>query len=120
MKLLIDVNVGGAISEWLMKAGYDIAEVRSKNPRMPDKEILEWALKEKRIIITTDKDFEKMIWQQEKPHCGLLRLENLPTRQRLDLIRDVFDKHEDDLLSGAIVIATLSRYRIRKPRMNYR
>ena len=83
---------------------------------MSDEEILEWALSEGRIIITTDKDFEEMIWRQRKSHSGILRLENLPRKQRMELLEDTLIQHGRDLSSGAIVIATTSKYRVRKTR----
>jgi len=82
---------------------------------MSDSEILEWALEENRIIITTDDDFEEMIWRQGKSHCGVLRLENLPRSERIMLLRDVLDRHGRDLESGAIVIALSAKFRVRKP-----
>ena len=72
---------------------------------MADKAILDWAVKEQRIIISTDKDFEEMIWHQRKKHCGLLRLENLPRAERLSLIKEILDQCAEDLKSGSIVIA---------------
>ncbi len=33
---------------------------------MSDENILEWAVREKRVIITTDKDCEQLIWQKKK------------------------------------------------------
>lgn len=81
---------------------------------MPDKAILPWAVKENRILVTTDKDFEEMIWQQGRNHCGVLRIENLPRLERMALVKDVLAQHVEDLKSGSIVIATQKIYRIRK------
>jgi predicted nuclease of predicted toxin-antitoxin system len=39
MKFLLDVNLGGSLSEWLIDLGHDVVEVRHKNPRMEDDEI---------------------------------------------------------------------------------
>jgi predicted nuclease of predicted toxin-antitoxin system len=115
MNFLLDVNASGIVTRWLIQLGHDVAEVGRKNPRMSDNEILNWAVKERRIIITTDNDFEEMIWRQGKPHCGVLRLENLPRSERIDLLRDVLDRHSSDLESGAIVVALSTKFRIRKP-----
>jgi len=101
-------------SRWLIHLGHDVAEVGQKNPRMSDNEILSWAVIEQRIIVTTDNDFEEMIWRQGKPHCGVLRLENLPRSERIMLLCDVLDRHSRDLESGAIVIALRTKFRVRK------
>ena len=77
MKLLLDVNASGALLTLLLELGYDVVCVGDVNPKMDDDDIIDWAVGEDRIIITTDVDFEQMIWLQEKSHRGVLCLENL-------------------------------------------
>ena len=115
MKFLLDVNASGAVAHWLMDHEHDVLPVASVDPRMRDHEVLEWALREKRILVTTDQDFEEMIWQEKRPHEGILRLENLPRAERLSLLEYVLEHHKDDLASGAIVIASSRKIRIRRP-----
>lgn len=115
MKFLIDVNASRTLGQWLTELGYDVAFVRDCNPEMKDEEILKWAVEKNRIIVTTDNDFEQMIWQQGKLHCGVLRLENLPRTQREILLKDALKYHYQDLEIGAIVIASTTKFRIRKP-----
>lgn len=114
MNFLLDVNASGAVAGWLIRFGHGVVEVGQKDPRMSDNEILSWAVRESGIIVTTDNDFEEMIWRQGKPHCGVLRLENLPSAERIALLHDVLDCHGQDLESGAIVIASSSKIRVRK------
>ena len=102
------------MSQWLTDQGHDVVEVRHKNPRMPDEDILSWADSERRIIITTDNDFEEMIWRQERHHYGVLRLENLPRLERKVLLFEALNKYGSDLASGAIVIALNTKFRVRK------
>ena len=87
---------------------------RRKNPRMRDEDILTWAFKEGRIIVTTDRDFEEMIWREGRAHCGVLRLENLPRTERIALLQDVLAHYSGDLKSGAIVIGLSDKIRIRR------
>jgi predicted nuclease of predicted toxin-antitoxin system len=114
MNFLLDVNASGAVASWLIQLGHGVVEVGQKDPRMSDNEILSWAVRESRIIVTTDNDFEEMIWRQGKPHCGILPLENLPRSERIALLHDVLDCHSLDLESGAIVIALSTKIRVRK------
>ena len=81
---------------------------------MDDEEILHWAVSEERIIVTTDQDFEEMIWREGKTHRGILRMENLPRSERKALLQDILAHHTQDLASGAIVIALSRRIRIRR------
>ena len=62
MNFLLDVNASGDLARWLIELGHDVVKVSEKNPRMTDDKILRWALREHRIIVTTDNDFEEMIW----------------------------------------------------------
>ena len=100
---------------WLIDAGHDVVQVVDEDARMADSEILRWAMRQERIIVTTDDDFEEMIWREGRPHSGVLRLENLPRAQRGILVEEVLDSHTRDLAEGAIVIATSTRIRIRRP-----
>jgi len=115
MKFLVDVNASGSVATWLAEHGHNVALVGAKNPRMSDKEILSWALEEQRIIITTDKDFEEMIWHQGLKHCGLVRLENVPRHERIALLDEALQNYSDKLKSGAIVIASTRKFRVRHP-----
>ena len=114
MKFLLDVNASGALAHWLSDQGHDLLMVEEVNPRMADDEVLQWALREKRIIITTDQDFEEMIWREKRQHAGILRLENLPRVERLSLLEYVLKHHDQDLVSGAIIIASNRKIRVRK------
>jgi predicted nuclease of predicted toxin-antitoxin system len=113
MKFLLDVNASGALSTWLLELGHDVVCVGDVNPKMGDDDIIAWAVKEDRIIITTDVDFEQMIWLQQKSHRGVLRLENLPRLERKKLLEEVLINHGKELESRAVVIATKQKIRIR-------
>ena len=99
----------------MLERGHNVAEVSQTDPRMRDDEILNWAVRDRRIIVTTDNDFEEMIWRQGKSHCGVLRLENIPRFERIILLNDVLDRHAKDLEAGAIVIALKAKFRVRRP-----
>jgi len=114
MKFLLDMNASGALLSLLLDSDHDVACVRDVDRKMSDSEILDWAVREQRIIITTDSDFEQMIWVQERLHCGVLRLENLPRLERISLLQDVLASYGQDLESGAVVIATKQKIRIRR------
>jgi predicted nuclease of predicted toxin-antitoxin system len=114
VKFLIDVNASRSLGNWLVFKGYDVVYVSDIDPKMEDETILEWAVREQRVILTTDNDFEQMIWQQQKSHGGILRLENLPRKERETLLEDVLKYYTQDLLEGKIVIALRNKFRIRQ------
>lgn len=114
MKFLVDVNASGALVVWLRDMGHDVVAVSDFDPKMNDDDILNWAIREQRVIITTDNDFEQIIWLQSKRHCGVLRLENVPRIERKALLEDALNFHSEGLADGAIVIALKSKFRIRR------
>lgn len=116
MKFLIDVNTSYTVADWLNSLGHDTLCVTERDPRMSDSDILNWAVEEQRIIITTDKDFEEKIWRERRKHCGVLRLENLPRLERQALLLYVLNCHLHDLEDGGIVIALQKKIRIRQPK----
>lgn len=115
MKFLTDVNASGALANWLFQHGHDVARVADVDPGMRDALVLQWAWREDRIVVTTDQDFEEMVWWERKPHHGILRLENLPRNERLLLLEYVLEHHGRDLANGMIVIASNRKIRIRRP-----
>ena len=115
MKVLLDVNVSRTTADWLKQLGHEAACVADADCRMPDDGILAWAVRERRVIITTDSDFEEMIWLEARPHCGVLRLENLPRAARQQLLTSTLADYGKELADGAIVIATRRDIRVRRP-----
>ncbi len=116
MKFLLDVNVSRATGQWLGELGHEAISVADTDCRMPDDQILAWAVREGCVLITSDLDFEEMIWRENRPHRGVLRLENLPRVARRRLLSATLATCEQALAEGAIVIATRRHIRIRQPK----
>ncbi len=51
----------------LRNNGHDVVWIRTESPAMSDKEILEWAQKEDRIVIRFDKDFSELAFRFKLP-----------------------------------------------------
>lgn len=52
---------------------------------------------------------------REIPHCGILRLVNLKTKQQSTVCLQVLSNYGNELSSGSIITAELGRVRIRPP-----
>jgi predicted nuclease of predicted toxin-antitoxin system len=57
MRLLADENFPGAAVDALRDAGHDIVRVRTAAPGACDFDLLAWAARDGRILLTFDKDF---------------------------------------------------------------
>lgn len=76
---LVDENIARSVVQALQKEGYDVADMSEyKFSALADKDILRLAEKQKRIVITHDKDFGDLIHQFKQKHQGviLIRLHN--------------------------------------------
>jgi len=72
VKFLADVNVEKAIVDLIREMGYNIIWIAESNPTMRDNEVLDLANKEKRILITNDKDFGELVFWQKRVMRGLI------------------------------------------------
>ncbi|MBI4067595.1 DUF5615 family PIN-like protein [Candidatus Gottesmanbacteria bacterium] len=58
MNVILDENVSNEIKRILRSTDFDVLDLKEKSLRqLPDKEILDLAIKEDRIIITHDRDY---------------------------------------------------------------
>ena len=100
MNFLIDVCIGYAVETEVRKlSGYDFACVRDKNPRMEDADIVDWANREERIIVTADKDFGELVFKHKLSHHGvlLLRIDENTTQEKIKIITRVIIGHNEKL-----------------------
>jgi predicted nuclease of predicted toxin-antitoxin system len=73
MRFLANENVPGDAVTSLRQAGHDVAWVRMDAPGSSDKDVLERAVEESRVLLTFDKDFGELAWQRQLPaSCGVI------------------------------------------------
>lgn len=89
-----------------------MVESRDRGPDPGDRALLEWAASEGRVLVTMDKDFGEFIFTERLPHCGLIRLPNVPAERRIVLMERVLSEHGDELSAHAVVTVRGGRIRI--------
>ena len=114
MKFLIDRCAGRLLADWLRDQGHDVVESRELGPDPGDRALLNWAAKESRILVTIDNDFGELIYLENLPHAGLVRLPDVPTRERQLIIQDLLTRHETELQAAAIITVRGGRIRVSK------
>jgi hypothetical protein len=73
MRFLANENFPGTAVAALITAGHDVVWVRDAAPGMGDPDVLAWAAREERILLTFDKDFGELARASALPHtCGVL------------------------------------------------
>jgi predicted nuclease of predicted toxin-antitoxin system len=119
MRFLIDRCAGRLLADWLRKQGHDVVESRELGPDPGDRALLDWAAKEIRILVTIDTDFGELIYLENLSHAGLVRLPDVPTRERQLIMQDLLTRYETELQEAAIITVRGGRIRISKgPQQN--
>src|ERR1044072_3227074 len=119
MRFLIDRAAGQLLADWLRNEGHDVVESRERGPDPGDRALLKWATKETRILVTIDTDFGELIYLENLSHAGLVRLPDVPARERRLIIQDLLTRYEAELRDAAIITVRGDRIRISKgPKQN--
>ena len=117
MKFLVDNALSFSVAEMLREAGYDTVHVRDYDMETAvDRDLLERARLEKRVIISADTDFGTLLAQikTSQPSFILLRWPGLRMAQdQTRVILANLPNMMDDLSTGAVAVIEPSRVRIR-------
>jgi predicted nuclease of predicted toxin-antitoxin system len=114
MKFLIDRCAGTFIAEWLRAQGHDVVESRELGTDPGDEKLLELATRESRILITIDTDFGQLIFVERIPHAGLVRLPDVPSQQRLAIVKELLARFSEQLEAGSIITVRGGKIRVSK------
>jgi len=115
LKFLADENVAPGVVEALRTEGFNVSSVfERKLSGSSDEKILKLARKEKRIVLTHDKDFGNLIRQPYLPHGGviLLRLKNQSPRNVIHHLIPFLKKVKKEKIQNKLVIFQEGRVRI--------
>lgn len=74
MKFIIDENISIKVVEFLRIEKHDVLYVAENIKSFDDVSILKMAFKEKRILVTKDKDFGGLVFKNNFPHSGIIFL----------------------------------------------
>ncbi len=67
MRFLANENFPRAAVDALRRSGHDVTWVRTAAPGIKDSDVLAWAVRDERILITFDKDFGELAWRARLP-----------------------------------------------------
>jgi predicted nuclease of predicted toxin-antitoxin system len=73
MRFLANENFPREAVTRLTEAGHDVVWIRTASPGSTDRDILAWAEREDRILLTFDQDFGELAWRAGLPAaCGIV------------------------------------------------
>lgn len=117
MKLYADEGVDRQIVVVLRAAGFDVAYAAEIDPAVADEFILEKAVAEDRLLLTSDKDFGELVYRLGKASAGvmLIRLAGLSTDLKARLVVEAFASRSEEL-PGSFSVLAPGQLRVRNPR----
>ncbi len=115
MRFLIDRCAGHRLAMALRQLGHDVVEATELGPDPGDRQLLELAHCDQRILVTIDTDFGQLVFQECLPHSGLLRLPDVPPADRIQRTVEVLSRHGEALAAGAILTVRGDRIRVSRP-----
>ena len=91
MRFLANENFPGAAVTILKSAGHDVIWIRTAVPGASDTEVLAWAARDARVLLTFDKDFGELARASTLPAtCGVV-LFRIPMPNPVDVGRRLGD-----------------------------
>jgi predicted nuclease of predicted toxin-antitoxin system len=108
----VDRCAGNTLAKWLRSQGHDVDDAGEWRLDPGDAAILKAAKDADRILVTIDTDFGLLIFADEMPHRGLVRLPDCPATERIAIFSDLLARHEEALEAGAVITVNAGRVRI--------
>ncbi|MBL7159810.1 DUF5615 family PIN-like protein [Candidatus Microgenomates bacterium] len=115
MKFLVDESVEYSLVLYLRNLDFNTLSIAEKFPSLEDEKVLKIANKEKRIVITNDKDFGELVFYQKKKHRGviLFRLREEDASSKICRLDKILKKFKRKLKDRFVVISP-TKVRFRK------
>lgn len=114
MKLLLDSCIWGGVVAEVKAAGHDVLSVAAWAADPGDEEVLAAAYRDRRILVTLDKDFGELAIVRGMPHSGLIRLVGFGARQQGRACLHLLARYGEDLRNAAIITARPGWVRVRQ------
>jgi predicted nuclease of predicted toxin-antitoxin system len=114
MRFLADESCDFAVVRALRANGHDVIAVAEVAARTEDAEVIAWAVREARVLLTEDKDFGQLVYAGAHQSTGVILI-RFPASARPILpnrVLEIIQQHQDQL-AGAFVVLQPHRSRIR-------
>lgn len=114
MRFLLDESAEFRIATFLKDVGHDVQAIAVDYPAsLTDHEVLTLATTEQRILITNDRDFGELIFNQHLAHTGVIYFRvslDSSAAQKIRWLEELFTAHQEDL--GKFIVITPRGIRI--------
>lgn len=119
MRFLADESCDFRVVRTLRAANHNVTAVSEISPRADDVDVIEFAVKEGRILLTEDKDFGQLVYAHGGKTVGviLLRYPALARKRICDDVINLIEKYGENL-TGTFVVMQPGRIRIARSPIN--
>ena len=113
LRFLADESCDFAVVRDLRAHGYDVLAVSEVTRRSDDRELIEQAYREKRILLTEDKDFGWLVFASHTESAGVVLL-RFPGNARQTMVQAVRQlvQGQGELLMDAFVVVQPGHIRV--------
>lgn len=114
LKFLADECCDAGLVASLRKEGHDVLYIFETAPGVPDEVVLEQAYREKRLLLTEDKDFGELVYHLKKPAAGivLIRIRVEERNIKWPRLKKLIESY-GDRLPGHLVVLAAEKFRFR-------
>lgn len=115
MKFIADENVQRTVVDGLRQRGHDVRHIREETPGISDDAVLDIANGESAVLLTYDRDFGELVFQQRRAATGVLlvRLPDVAPAQVAALVATVVAAHGAEM-EGAFTVIAPQGVRVRR------
>ncbi len=107
MKFLTDENIAVSVVRFLRSKNHDVKDVKEEKLfGTDDFKLLETAVREKRVVITHDKDFANISRNRSIGHEGIIiiRLLNQSAKNVMDKLDGLFKAESEEKIKNSVII----------------
>jgi predicted nuclease of predicted toxin-antitoxin system len=106
MRVVVDERTGPSVARWLESMGHDVVSIYDEAPRLPDEDILAFAVRNDRVVITSDKDFGDIVYRESQQHRGIifLRLADNTVAAKVAALDRFFQQPPEDISRCFVVV----------------
>jgi predicted nuclease of predicted toxin-antitoxin system len=117
MRFLVDMPVSPGVVTWLVGEGHDAVHAADVGlGTASDREVLDRAAAERRIVVTADTDFPQLLAlsRARTPGVILLRGGGYSANEMSELLQRVLDASSEDALAASICVVDRRQVRYRR------
>lgn len=113
-KFLVDENAGFSIVKYLRNQGFDTKFVSELYPSRNDAFLMKIAFKERRIIVTNDKDFGYLVFKSKLPAVAIIlfRFKDESPTLKINTVETILNLPKEKVLNH-LIVASENKIRIR-------